>query len=283
MSIAQKSDSSILGDVSTYKETEKSPLAIEVSEARIEFPLGQFTRGSLKTLLFSLFGHREASLPMPFVNAIKNVSFDVAQGERIGIIGHNGAGKSTMLRALAGIYPLKSGSITVSGQVGSLLDVGLGFEPESTGRENIYYRGMSMGISRKEMKKHEQAIIDFAELGDFIDLPMRTYSTGMFVRLGFAVSTQFKPDILLIDEVFGAGDAIFQKRALARMHEIVEQAGIVVIATHDLGLVQNLCTRTLLLDDGSIVFDGAPADAIDAFNALVRERSSETKDEDTAR
>lgn len=249
-------------------------IGIHVANANLQFPLGQFTRGSLKTLLFSLFGHREKSLPMANVEALKGISFDISRGERVGLIGHNGAGKSSLLRALAGIYPLRSGLIEVHGRVGALLDVGLGFEPESTGRENIYYRGMSMGMSRKQMSNIESEIEEFADLGEFMDLPMRTYSTGMFVRLGFAVSTQFRPDILLIDEVFGAGDALFQEKALARMQDIVEQAGIVVIATHDLGLVENLCTRAIVLSGGSVLYDGAPQKALEAFDSYILERST---------
>ena len=146
----------------------------------------------------------------------------------------------------------------VVGRIGTLLDVGLGFEIESTGRENIYFRGMTLGYSRKQLRAAEKDIVDFADLGEFIDLPMRTYSTGMYVRLGFAVSTQFSPDILLVDEVFGAGDASFSVRAVERMVNIVNNAGIFVIATHDIGLVERVCQRVLWLDRGLVVRDGPP-------------------------
>lgn len=151
------------------------------------------------------------------------------------------------------------------GQIGTLLDIGLGFEAESTGRENIYYRGMAMGYSRKEIAKAEAEIVEFASLGTFIDLPMRTYSSGMYVRLGFAVSTHFRPDVLLIDEVFGAGDASFADRALVRMQAIVNSAGIVVLATHDMPLVERLCTRVIWLNAGVVVRDGHPSVVVPQF------------------
>src|SRR5262249_46980558 len=149
---------------------------------------------------------------------------------------------------------------------GTLLDIVLGFESESTGRENIYYRGMAMGYSRKEIAEAEAEIVAFADLGDFIDLPMRTYSSGMYVRLGFAVSTQFQPDVLLIDEVFGAGDASFAERALGRMKRIVDTAGIVVLASHDMGLIQSACTRVLWIDAGQLRRDGPPAVVVQQFH-----------------
>jgi lipopolysaccharide transport system ATP-binding protein len=189
----------------------------------------------------------------------------ISHGERVGIIGRNGSGKSTLLRTLAGVYPIKCGTTRVLGRIGTLLDIGLGFESESTGRENIYYRGMAMGFSRKKLSKVEKEIIDFAGLGHFIDLPMRTYSAGMYVRLGFAISTQFAPDVLLIDEIFGAGDAAFSEKAVKRMMDIVKRAGIVVLVTHDLSLVERLCTRVIWLDQGCVRRDGPPSVVIPQF------------------
>lgn len=247
-------------------------LAINVSGATLEYPLGPLGKGSLKANLFRMFGGRRDEQPKPqYVVAFHDVSIDISHGERVALIGRNGAGKSTLLRALAGIYPLKRGSIKVIGQVGTLLDIALGFETESTGRENIYYRGMAMGFSRKELASVEKEIVEFAGIGEFIDYPVRTYSAGMFVRLGFAISTQMSPDILLIDEVFGAGDADFQKRALLRMMRIVEQAGIMVIATHDLGMVLNTCTRAIWLKKGAIERDGPPQQVIAQYLQEINE------------
>lgn len=244
-------------------------VAINIRNATLQYPIGPYVRGSIKASLFGLFGRRESTPAPEFVDAITNLEMSIRMGERVGIIGSNGSGKSTLLRAMAGVYPLKQGSINVVGQIGTLLDIGLGFESESTGRENIYYRGMAMGYSRKEIAAAEAEIVDFAGLGGFIDLPMRTYSSGMYVRLGFAVSTQFRPDVLLIDEVFGAGDAAFADKALKRMTDIVQSAGIVVLATHDLGLVERMCTRALWINRGTVVRDGHPSVVVPQFHQFM--------------
>jgi len=252
-------------DTQSGRERDQRNLAIEIKGATLQYPIGAFVKGSLKSSLFSLFGHREKTPKVQYVDAITNLDLSITAGERVGVIGSNGSGKSTLLRAIAGVYPLNRGSISVSGQIGTLLDIALGFEPESTGRENIYYRGMAMGYSRKRIASVEAEIVEFAALGEFIDLPMRTYSAGMFVRLGFAVSTQFQPDVLLIDEVFGAGDASFADRARDRMARIVETAGIVVLVSHDLALIESFCPRVLWMDRGRLVEDGAPDVVIPRF------------------
>jgi lipopolysaccharide transport system ATP-binding protein len=239
--------------------------AIELNNVTVQYPIGPYVRGSIKASLFKLFGHRDASPPPTYVEAVRGLSMTIDHGERVGIIGRNGSGKSTLLRTLAGIYPIKAGTARVLGRIGTLLDIGLGFETESTGRENIYYRGMAMGLSRGKLAKVEQEIIDFAGLGQFIDLPMRTYSAGMYVRLGFAISTQIDPDVLLIDEIFGAGDAAFAAKAEKRMMNIVKHAGIVVLVTHDLRLVERLCTRVIWLEQGVVRRDGPASVVVPQF------------------
>lgn len=238
----------------------RAPLAIQVKDCVLQYPIGNF-RGSLKSLAMSMFGHKERRVTAQYVDALRGINIEIQQGERVALIGHNGSGKSTLLRAMAGVYPLASGDIRVSGRIGTLLELGVGFEDEATGRENIYYRGMSMGYSRRMLARHEQEIVEFCGLGDFIDLPVRTYSQGMYVRLAFAISTQFTPEVLLVDEVFGAGDATFHARALARMMNIVNNAGIFVIATHDLNMVKQVCGRVIWLEAGRIVADG-PTDSV---------------------
>lgn len=262
-------DHATAGIASARMPSAVNNIAIEIRAATLQYPIGPVVRGSIKASLLGLFGGREASPPPEFVDAITGLDLSIRVGERVAIIGSNGSGKSTLLRAMAGVYPLKEGSIYVAGQIGTLLDFSLGFESESTGRENIYYRGMAMGYSRKEIAAAEAEIVDFAGLGDFIDLPIRTYSSGMFVRLGFAVSTQFRPDVLLIDEVFGAGDAGFAEKALKRMTAIVQSAGIVVLATHDLGLVEKMCTRVLWINRGTLVRDGHPSVVIPQFHQFM--------------
>ncbi|RYG99127.1 MAG: ABC transporter ATP-binding protein [Alphaproteobacteria bacterium] len=234
-------------------------LAIQVSGAQLDYPLGAFARGSIKSSLLSLLGQGAKERRPVHVTALRGLDFRIAFGERVGLIGHNGSGKSSLLRVLAGVYPLAAGDVTVTGRIGTLLDIGLGFETESTGRENIYFRGLAMGVSRARMAEVEEEIVRFADLGEFIDMPMRTYSAGMYVRLGFAISTQFAPDILLVDEVFGAGDATFAKRALQRMTKIVENSGIFVMATHDLPLVEKICTRVIWMEHGQVFRDGPPS------------------------
>lgn len=238
---------------------------IQIENATLHYPIGPYVRGSLKSSLFKMFGHREQTIQATYVDAIRDLTLSIELGERVALIGRNGSGKSTLLRAMAGIYPFKAGKVRVLGQIGTLLDIGLGFEMESTGRENIYYRGLAMGFSRKQIAQVEDEIVEFAQLGDFIDLPMRTYSAGMQVRLGFGVSTQISPDILLIDEVFGAGDAQFAARAQKRIQSLVKRSGIMVIATHDMHLVESLCTRVIWLDSGVVVRDGPPAVVIPDF------------------
>ena len=243
--------------------------SIEVSKAVLRYPIGPYRRGSLKSSVMRLFGHRDPAAKVEFVTALRGLDLTIRHGERVGIVGRNGSGKSSLLRALAGVYPLQSGEIHVRGSIGTLLDISLGFETESTGRENIYNRGYAMGLTTSELKEQEAEIIKFADLGDFIDLPMRTYSTGMFVRLGFSISTQFTPDILLVDEVFGAGDANFGRRAHYRMQSITERAGIVVMVSHDLGTLSNNCDRAIWLDSGRILFDGPVEQTLEHYQSEV--------------
>jgi lipopolysaccharide transport system ATP-binding protein len=254
----------------SFVRPDANNLAILVDSATLQYPIGQITQGSLKTNLFRMLGHKDRAPRPQYVDAIKSMNLNISNGERVGLIGRNGSGKSTLLRALAGIYPLKEGQIRVVGQIGTLLDIWLGFEPESTGRENIYHRGMAMGFSPKQLRAVEKDIIDFAGLEEFIDLPVRTYSQGMFVRLGFAISTQIAPDVLLIDEVFGAGDADFSKRAVERMYAIVARAGIMVIATHDAHLITQICTRVLWMHKGQIIRDGPPQVVVPQYEKFNR-------------
>lgn len=245
------------------------PVAINVRDLWLSYPVHAGKRGSLKAALMGLLGHREAAPPIEFVDALRGVSFSIGQGERVGIIGRNGSGKSTLLRMLAGAYPPSRGVIEVDGEIGTLLDIALGFEVEATGRENIYNRGLALGYSPKQIRAVENQIVEFADLGSFIDLPMRTYSTGMYVRLGFAVSTQFVPDVLLVDEVFSAGDGIFARRAMERMNQIVSGAGIVVLVSHDHASMRQICDRVIWMHRGEIRMDGPTAKVIDAYNAFA--------------
>lgn len=206
-------------------------------------------------------GHFSTESAITVVEALNGISLKLEQGARIGLIGHNGAGKTTLLRVMAGIYPPNSGTIQSSGRITSLLDIGLGINPNASGRENIYLRALYMGRSHKETDDIIDDIAEFAELGPFLSMPVRTYSAGMQTRLLFAVATAFRTDILLLDEGIGAGDAAFAERAQIRLQSFVDQAGILVFASHDNGLMRSFCRDVIKMEAGKIVQMG-PIDEI---------------------
>ena len=183
-------------------------------------------------------------------DALKDVSFELRRGDRLGLIGHNGTGKSTLLRALAGVYPPTSGELVVRGERASVFSATSGFVPSATGYENIFLRGTLLGMSFEEIKARIPAIIDFAELGDWINQPVYRYSSGMTLRLAFSIITCVQADILLLDEWLGAGDANFVEKARLRMLDLVEDAGIVVLATHNLSLMRSICDQALVMENG---------------------------------
>ena len=190
------------------------------------------------------------------VKALDALTFSIKDGDKVALLGHNGAGKSTLLRVLSGVYHPTSGSVIVAGEVGSLIDISLGIDSEATGRENIYLRGALLGLSRSKMKSLIEEIIEFSELGGFVDMPVRTYSSGMHLRLAFSVSTIVRPEILLMDEWLSVGDEDFVRKAEARLEEIVNSTDILVIATHSRDLVLKTCNRVIWLEHGRIKMDG---------------------------
>ena len=191
-----------------------------------------------------------------YIWALKDVSFEVKQGEVVGIIGRNGAGKSTLLKVLSHITEPTEGRVTLSGRVGSLLEVGTGFHPELTGRENIYLNGSILGMKRVEIDLRFDEIVAFAEIERFLDTPVKHYSSGMYVRLAFAVAAHLEPEILLVDEVLAVGDAAFQKKCLGKMGDVAKEGRTVLFVTHNMGAVARLCPRSMLLSEGVVVFDG---------------------------
>ena len=199
------------------------------------------------------------------VTILEDISLQLMPGERLGLIGANGAGKSTLLRVLAGIYAPTQGQVNVNGSVTGLFDISLGMHPEATGLENIYLRGLQMGLGFKRIKDLVEDVIAFSELHDDIEKPFNTYSTGMRLRLAVAISTMIAPDILLLDEWIGAGDARFRKKVKARMDALVEKSLGLVIATHNTGLMRSLCTHGLVLAKGKMVFCGELEDALDFY------------------
>jgi lipopolysaccharide transport system ATP-binding protein len=186
------------------------------------------------------------------IEALKNLDLEIVSGDRLGIIGHNGSGKSTLLRLLSGIYEPSSGEIERTGSISSLVDISLGINPESTGRENIFLRGKLMGLSRKEIDEKIDEIIEFSELGDYINLPVRIYSSGMLLRLAFAVSTSITADILIMDEWLSVGDGSFAERASKRLRELVDNSEILVVASHTRSLIEETCNKVVWLEHGVI-------------------------------
>lgn len=203
--------------------------------------------------------------------ALNDVSFDIQEGEVVGIIGRNGAGKSTLLKILSQITPPTSGEIRLNGRVASLLEVGTGFHPELTGKENIYLNGAILGMKRWEINNKFDDIVEFAEISKFLDTPVKHYSSGMYMRLAFAVAAHLEPEILLIDEVLAVGDAAFQKKCLGKMDEISKQSGrTILFVSHNMGAIQNLCSRTICFDRGKVDFDGKTEKAIQHYSGLSR-------------
>jgi len=205
------------------------------------------------------------------VRALDNVSLTINHGDQIGIIGHNGAGKSTMLRMLAGIYEPSLGSITVDGHVSPLFSVSAGLDVDDSGYENIVTCALLLGMSRDEIERKMPEIAEFSELSDYLALPARTYSTGMLVRLGFAIATAIDPEILLLDEWLGAGDARFAARAAKQVGAMIERSSIMLLASHSDELIRQMCNRVILLDNGRLLADGQTTDVLDMYTRMNNE------------
>jgi len=203
--------------------------------------------------------------------ALRGVSFTVQDGEVLGLIGRNGSGKSTALKIIAGVFEPTSGRVEVLGKVAPMIELGAGFHHDLTGRENIMINGLMLGFSRKEIMAKEDAIIDFAGLGEFIDSPVKQYSSGMFMRLAFSIATEIDPEILLIDEILSVGDAEFQEKCNARIHDFRHRGKTIVFVSHSTAAVSALCDRAILLDHGKLLADGLPKQVLDQYDSLVHQ------------
>jgi lipopolysaccharide transport system ATP-binding protein len=241
---------------------------ISLAGVNLHYPATAYAPSSLVTMLGQMVKRGGRTPPLKDIHALRSISAEIRTGERVALLGHNGAGKSTFLKTVAGLYPISSGRLEVEGSVRSLFDISLGFEPDATGRANILYRCLLMGLHPRFVREREKEIVDFADLGEFIDYPLATYSTGMQVRLAFAISTFAGGDILLLDEVIGAGDASFMVRARARIAELVRQSEIMLLASHDLHAVASLCDRGLVFHHGELAFDGPVTQAIGEYRRL---------------
>jgi ABC-type polysaccharide/polyol phosphate transport system ATPase subunit len=236
--------------------------SLTLENVDLTFRVRRNRRTPLKEFVLQRLTGRGKENPLLEVHSLRDISAHFGDGERIGIVGHNGAGKSTLLKMLAGVYPPSAGRRSVQGRISGLFDLTLGFEPHGTGRDNIRYRGYLLGETPQSLKPKMDSIIDFAEIGEFIDTPVRYYSSGMLVRLGFSIATAIDPEILLMDECFSAGDRSFQRKAADRLKEMMTKARLIVMVSHDVGMLQKLSDRVLWLDHGRILRDGGANDVI---------------------
>jgi lipopolysaccharide transport system ATP-binding protein len=241
--------------------------AIEAEGVSVSFPLYHANARSLKRAVLGTVSGRVAAdaKHRVVVQALRDVSFALRNGDRLGLIGGNGAGKTTLLRTLAGIYEPQAGRVHVQGSLSALLDPSLGMNFDLTGRENIMLRGLYSGLASSAIRQLEEDVANFADLGEFLDLPVRTYSSGMVVRLGFAMATAIRPEVLLMDEWFLAGDAAFMERARMRLEDMVRGADILVLSTHVTEVVLNWCTRVIWLDQGRVRADGPAETVVEAY------------------
>ena len=248
---------------------------IQLDRASMTFKVRQQYQITLKEYLLKRMA-REQNNPVTVINALREIDLVIKDGERVAIVGPNGSGKSTLLRLLAGVYHPSEGSRLVDGKVSSLFELSLGFEMESNGWKNMLYRGYLQGETPKSMTAKMEEIAAFSELGKFLDLPVRYYSAGMLVRLAFSIATAISPEILLVDEVLGAGDLAFQNKARQRMNDMMAQAGIVVLVSHDLESLRRMCDRGIWFEQGRIERDGPVDEVIDAYIDSVRDRPVES-------
>jgi len=239
---------------------------IEVQNVSLRFRLYHDKTPSLKDYMANFF-RAKAHAKFTDFWALKEVSLMIQRGDRVGIVGHNGAGKSTLLKTICRIYSPQSGSVKISGRVAPLIEIGAGFNPEFSGRDNIYFSGSILGYSKVELKRLEGEIISFTGLEEFIDTPVKYYSTGMYMKLAFAIATAVHPEILVLDEAFAGGDASFIEKAKKRMIDFIDKASILVCVSHDMDLVRTLCNRVIWLDHGQLKADGDPEQVIQQYLA----------------
>ncbi len=259
-----------------------SSVAIKTHELGKSYELGLHQQGNLRETLsaaarqpLEVLRRRRAARNPDILWALKDVSVTINDGEVVGLIGHNGAGKSTILKVLSRITEPSAGWAEVTGRVGSLLEVGTGFHPELTGRENIFLNGAILGMRREEIRRRFDEIVEFAEVERFLDTPVKRYSSGMSVRLAFAVAAHLEPEVLLVDEVLSVGDASFQRRSMAKMAEVAREGRTVIFVSHNLGTIRTLCERGILLERGQVVADGPVESAIDEYLQMLERAASD--------
>lgn len=245
--------------------------SITFDDVSIEFPIYSLASRSLKKSFVHLTTGGKISTEARgavVVRALQNISLHIEHGDRVGLIGHNGAGKSTLLRVVSEIYEPTHGAVHIDGKVSPLLDVMLGMEHESTGYENIIMRGILLGLTEKQIKQKVEEIANFSELGDYLSVPLRTYSAGMKVRLAFGAATSVDPEILVLDEVVGAGDSVFMNKAKQRLDQLVEKSSIVLFAAHSDDIIKRFCNKVLLLHAGSVKYFGSVEEGMSIYKEI---------------
>lgn len=241
-------------------------VSIEVRNAYVDFPIFDAKSRSLKKkVLGKVGGHIGTDSRVPIIEALHDISVTLTDGDRVALVGHNGAGKSTLLRLLSGIYEPTRGTARISGRVAPVFDLGVGMDPEISGFENIMIRGLYLGMTRRQMEKRVDDIAEFTELGDYLSMPLRTYSTGMRVRLALGVVTSIDPEILLLDEGIGAVDAAFLNKARDRLVDLVRRSGLLVFASHSDDLLLELCTSGIWMDEGRMKMQGSLREVLTAY------------------
>jgi ABC-2 type transport system ATP-binding protein len=245
-----------------------APIGITTRHACVDFPIFDAKSRSLKNQVVGLVGGNIDSRQrrVPVIEALRDIDIDLEHGDRVALVGHNGAGKSTLLRLLSGIYEPTRGSAEVRGRVAPVFDLGVGMDPEISGLENILVRGLFLGMTRKQMQQRVDDIAEFTELGDFLSMPLRTYSTGMRVRLALGVVTSIDPEILLLDEGIGAVDASFLAKSKKRLVDLVERAGLMVFASHSDELLRDLCDTAIWMEQGRVRMQGDLDEVLAAYN-----------------
>lgn len=250
--------------MSELRSSNRAPV-IRVENVTHRFRLIQERPDTLRELFSRLFRGQTSYHDF---EAVRNVTFDVPAGQTLGIIGRNGSGKSTLLKIIAGVFRPTKGKVEVHGSLAPLIELGAGFHHELTGRENILLNGLLMGYSKREMLARQERIIEFADIGEFIDSPVKQYSTGMYMRLAFAVATEVDPEILLVDEILAVGDAGFQDKCFERLRRFRESGKTILLVTHTMPDIQKHCERAILLEEGSMLMDGRPEEVIAMYKHL---------------
>jgi ABC-type polysaccharide/polyol phosphate transport system ATPase subunit len=247
--------------------------SIKLRHVTVDFPIYGMQPSLRRAVLGGLMRYRNGKGggdKRVVVRALNDLTFTLEDGDRVGLIGHNGAGKTTMLRVLAGIYMPSSGEIEINGKVSTLFTTSPGLDSEDTGYENILTCGQFLGMTKEEIERKTPEIAEFTELGDYLSLPVRTYSAGMLMRLGFAVATAIDPEILVLDEGLSAGDAGFTEKATRRVEELIQKSNILVLASHSEPLIKQMCNRVILLDHGTVVADGDPDSVFAQYHELLK-------------